>query len=143
MNMSANMPAEQIPVVYVVDDDTALREALSSLFRSVDLRVKTFATAAEFLQFPRPEEPSCLVLDVSMPGLSGPDFQSELNKASVHIPIVFMTGHRDHTVTAQAMKAGAIEFLPKPFRDQDMLDAVQTGIARDRARRQGASGIST
>lgn len=140
--MNTHVPAEPKPIVYVVDDDTALCEALSSLFRSVDLRVKTFATAAEFLQFSLPEEPSCLVLDVSLPGLSGLDFQSELNKAKVHIPIVFMTGHRDLPMTVQAMKAGAVEFLPKPFRDQDMLDAVRTGIERDRARRQSASGIS-
>jgi FixJ family two-component response regulator len=143
MNTSASTPAEHAPVVYVVDDDIALREALSSLFRSVDLRVRTFGTAAEFLQFSLPEEPSCLVLDVSLPGLSGLDFQSELKKANVQIPIVFMTGHRDLPMTAQAMAAGAVEFLPKPFRDQDMLDAVQMGIARDRARRRSTSKIST
>jgi len=135
-NISAGTPAEQPPVVYVVDDDVALCEALASLFRSVDLRVKTFGTAAEFLRSPLPEEPSCLVLDVSLPGQSGLDFQSELNKAKVHIPIVFMTGHRDPPMTAQAMAAGAVEFLPKPFRDQDMLDAVHAGIERDRARRR-------
>ena len=135
--ISAGTPAEQPPVVYVVDDDVALCEALASLFRSVDLRVKTFGTAAEFLRSALPEEPSCLVLDVSLPGQSGLDFQSELNKAKVHIPIVFMTGHGDIPMTVKAMKAGAIEFLPKPFRDQDMLDAVRHGLERDRARREG------
>ncbi|MFZ2067506.1 MAG: response regulator transcription factor [Xanthobacteraceae bacterium] len=126
-------------MVFVIDDDAALREALSSLFRSVGLQVKAFATAPEFLQIKLPEGPTCLVLDVRLPGLSGLDFQAELTRAKIDIPIVFMTGHGDIPMTVRAMKAGAVEFLPKPFRDQDMLDAVQTGLERDRGRRKNAS----
>jgi len=129
---------EAQPIVFVIDDDDSLREALSSLFRSVGLQVKTFASASEFLQFKLPDTPTCLVLDVRLPGLSGLDFQTELAKAHVDIPIVFMTGHGDIPMTVRAMKAGAVEFLPKPFRDQDMLDAVQIGLERDRSRRKNA-----
>ena len=129
-------PAELQPMVFVIDDDADLREALSSLFRSVGLQVKAFATAPEFLQIKLPEGPTCLVLDVRLPGLSGLDFQAELTRAKIDIPIVFMTGHGDIPMTVRAMKAGAVEFLPKPFRDQDMLDAVQTGLERDRRRRK-------
>jgi FixJ family two-component response regulator len=129
---------EPQPIVFVIDDDASLREALSSLFRSVGLQVKTFASASEFLQFKLPDNPTCLVLDVRLPGLSGLDFQTELAKARVDIPIVFMTGHGDIPMTVRAMKAGAVEFLPKPFRDQDMLDAVQIGLERDRSRRKNA-----
>jgi FixJ family two-component response regulator len=132
-------PAELQPMVFVIDDDADLREALSSLFRSVGLQVKAFATAPEFLQIKLPEGPTCLVLDVRLPGLSGLDFQAELTRAKIDIPIVFMTGHGDIPMTVRAMKAGAVEFLPKPFRDQDMLDAVQTGLERDRRRRKNAS----
>lgn len=132
-------PAELQPMVFVIDDDADLREALSSLFRSVGLQVKAFATAPEFLQIKLPEGPTCLVLDVRLPGLSGLDFQAELTRAKIDIPIVFMTGHGDIPMTVRAMKAGAVEFLPKPFRDQDMLDAVQTGLERDRRRRKDAS----
>jgi FixJ family two-component response regulator len=124
------------PLVFVIDDDASLREALSRLFRSVGLQVKTFASAPEFLQHKLTDGPSCLVLDVRLPGLSGLDFQSELAKANIDIPIVFMTGHGDIPMTVRAMKAGAVEFLPKPFRDQDMLDAVQVGLERDRNRRK-------
>jgi FixJ family two-component response regulator len=131
-------PAEPQPMVLVIDDDASLREALAYLFRSVGLQVKTFASAPEFLQFNLPEGPSCLVLDVRLPGLSGLDFQSELAKANIDIPIVFMSGHGDIPMTVRAMKAGAVEFLPKPFRDQDMLDAVQAGLERDRSRRKSA-----
>ena len=125
-------------VVFVIDDDALLRDALSRLFRSIGLQVVTFASAPEFLNHKLPPNPSCLVLDVRLPGLSGIDFQSELAKANIDIPIVFMTGHGDIPMSVRAMKAGAIEFLPKPFRDQDMLDAVQEGLARDRARRKFA-----
>lgn len=131
-------PAELEPTVFVIDDDADLREALSSLFRSVGLQVKALATAPEFLQIKLPEGPTCLVLDVRLPGLSGLDFQAELTRAKIDIPIVFMTGHGDIPMTVRAMKAGAVEFLPKPFRDQDMLDAVQTGLERDRGRRKNA-----
>ena len=134
--------AELQQVVFVVDDDSGLREALSSLFRSVGLQVKAYASAAEFLQSKRPDRPSCMVLDVRLPGLSGLDFQAELAKANIRIPIVFMTGHGDIPMTVRAMKAGAVEFLPKPFRDQDMLDAVQTGLEIDRDRRRHAAEIS-
>jgi FixJ family two-component response regulator len=134
--------AEQQQVVFVVDDDSGLREALSSLFRSVGLQVKTYASAAEFLQSKLPDGPSCMVLDVRLPGLSGLDFQAELTKANIRIPIVFMTGYGDIPMTVRAMKAGAVEFLPKPFRDQDMLDAVQTGLEIDRDRRRHAADLS-
>jgi FixJ family two-component response regulator len=134
--------AEQQQVVFVVDDDSGLREALSSLFRSVGLQVKTYASATEFLQSKLPDKPSCMVLDVRLPGLSGLDFQAELAKANIRIPIVFMTGHGDIPMTVRAMKAGAVEFLPKPFRDQDMLDAVQAGLEIDRDRRRHAADLS-
>jgi len=137
-----NARAEQQPVVLVIDDDAGVREALSSLFRSVGLQVKTYASAAEFLQSKLPDGPSCMVLDVRLPGLSGLDFQAELAKANIRIPIVFMTGHGDIPMTVRAMKAGAVEFLPKPFRDQDMLDAVQTGLEIDRDRRRHAADLS-
>ncbi len=133
-----NAAADAQAVVFVIDDDEGLRAALSSLFRSVGLQVKAFGSAAEFLQFKLPDGPACLVLDVRLPGVSGLDFQSELAKANIDIPIVFMTGHGDIPMTVRAMKAGAVEFLPKPFRDQDMLDAVQIGLERDRGRRKSA-----
>ena len=129
---------EQQGVVFVIDDDALLRDALSRLFRSIGLQVVTFASGPEFLNHKLPPSPSCLVLDVRLPGLSGIDFQSELAKADIDIPIVFMTGHGDIPMSVRAMKSGAIEFLPKPFRDQDILDAVQEGLARDRARRKFA-----
>ena len=138
MSTAMSARAEPQSIVYVIDDDAALREALSSLFRSVGLEVKVFASASEFLHGKLPDVPTCLVLDVRLPGVSGLDFQSELAKASVDIPIVFMTGHGDIPMTVRAMKAGAVEFLPKPFRDQDMLDAVQAGLERDRNRRRTA-----
>jgi FixJ family two-component response regulator len=137
-----NTQAESQPVVFVIDDDASLREGLSSLFRSVGLQVKAFGSAHEFLQGKAPDGPSCLVLDVRLPGVSGLDFQSELARAKIHIPIVFMTGHGDIPMTVRAMKAGAVEFLPKPFRDQDMLDAVQAGLEQDRNRRRTASDTS-
>jgi FixJ family two-component response regulator len=130
------------PVVFVIDDDVSVREALSSLFRSVGLRVELFDSAAEFLRAALPEVACCLVLDVRLPGRSGLDFQAELVKANIHIPIVFMTGHGDIPMTVKAMKAGAVEFLTKPFRDQDMLDAVQLAFARDRARRENDRATS-
>ena len=133
---------DQQGVVFVIDDDALLRDALSRLFRSIGLQVVTFASAPEFLNHKLPPSPSCLVLDVRLPGQSGIDFQSELVKADIDIPIVFMTGHGDIPMSVRAMKAGAIEFLPKPFRDQDILDAVQEGLARDRTRRQRAIDVS-
>ncbi len=121
--------------VFVVDDDASLREALKSLLRSVGLRVEVFGSGADFLKIKLPNDAACLVLDVRLPGLSGLDFQSELAKANIHIPIIFITGHGDIPMTVRAMKAGAVEFLTKPFRDQDLLDAVQIALERDRARR--------
>lgn len=128
--------SDKSAVVFVIDDDPSVREALSSLFRSVGLEVELFVSAAEFLRTARPDAVSCLVLDVRLPGSSGLDFQVDLAKANIHIPIVFMTGHGDIPMTVKAMKAGAVEFLTKPFRDQDMLDAVQLAFSRDRARRE-------
>jgi FixJ family two-component response regulator len=124
------------PVVFVIDDDPSMRESLSNLFRSVGLEAQTFASGAEFLKSKPADAPSCLVLDVRLPGLSGLDFQSELAKSDIRTPIVFMTGHGDIPMTVRAMKAGAVEFLTKPFRDQDMLDAVQAALDRDRSRRE-------
>jgi len=124
------------PTVFVVDDDAAVREALSSLIRSVDLAVETFGSAAEFLRAKLPDAPSCLVLDVRLPGVSGLDFQGELARSGSHIPVIFVTGHGDIPMTVKAMKAGAVEFLTKPFRDQDMLDAIQVALERDRTRRE-------
>ena len=124
------------PTVFVVDDDASVREALKSLLRSVDLEVETFGSAAEFLRAQLPDAPSCLVLDVRLPGVSGLDFQGELAKSGIHIPIIFVTGHGDIPMTVKAMKAGAVEFLTKPFRDQDMLDAIQVALERDRQRRE-------
>jgi FixJ family two-component response regulator len=131
--------------VYVVDDDAPLRDALSSLFRSVGLQVEPFASASELLQGKLPQTPGCLVLDIRLPGVSGLDFQAHLANAGIHMPIVFMTGHGDIPMSVRAMKAGAIDFLTKPFRDQDMLDAVFAALERDRKRwqsDQAAAAIS-
>jgi FixJ family two-component response regulator len=132
----------QEPTVLIVDDDKSLREALRNLFDSVGLKVELFGSAAEFLHRKLPDAPSCLVLDVRLPGLSGLDFQSELAKANIFIPIVIMTGHGDIPMSVRAMKAGAVDFLTKPFRDQDMLDAVARAIERDRVRREGDKAVS-
>jgi FixJ family two-component response regulator len=126
-------------MVFVIDDDQSIREAVQSLIRSVGLSVQAFASAHEFLQSRRPDVPACLILDVRMPGLSGLDLQRELAAANIHIPIVFITGHGDIPMSVRAMKAGAVEFLTKPFRDQDLLDAIQQALERDRhARSQQA-----
>ena len=122
--------------VFVVDDDEAIREALKSLISSVGLDVETFASAREFLQRRGADEPGCLVLDVRLPGLSGLDLQSELANANIHTPIIFITGHGDIPMTVRAMKAGAVEFLTKPFREQDLLDAIQQALERDRTARE-------
>jgi FixJ family two-component response regulator len=129
-------------VVFVIDDDASMRTSLSSLFRSVGLKVEVFDSAADFLKVGRPDAASCLVLDVRLPGVSGLDFQAELAKANIQIPIVFITGHGDIPMTVKAMKAGAVEFLTKPFREQDLLDAVRLGLERDRARRAGEAILS-
>jgi FixJ family two-component response regulator len=130
---------EVAEMVFVIDDDESIREALNSLIRSVGLKVATFASAQEFLQSPRPDVPACLILDVRMPGLSGLDLQRDLAEANIQIPIIFITGHGDIPMSVRAMKAGAVEFLTKPFRDQDLLDAIQQALERDRhARAQNA-----
>jgi FixJ family two-component response regulator len=128
--------AGEEPTVFVVDDDESMREALRSLFRSVKLRVETFGSTADFLRSKLADVASCLVLDVRLPGISGLDFQAELAKVNINIPIIFMTGHGDIPMSVKAMKAGAIDFLTKPFRDQDMLDAVASALERDRNRRK-------
>lgn len=128
--------AEQEPIVFVVDDDAAVRNAMDSLIRSVGLKVRTFVSANEFLRTKLPGVPSCLVLDVRMPGMSGLDLHRELAKAHIQIPVIFITGHGDVPMAVRVMKAGAVEFLTKPFRDQDLLDSIQEAIQRDRIARQ-------
>jgi FixJ family two-component response regulator len=129
-------------IVFIVDDDAAMRETLGSLFRSVGLRVELFGSAREFGQFKVPDAASCLVLDIRLPGVSGLDFQTELAKADIRIPIIFMTGHGDIPMSVQAMKAGAIDFLAKPFRDQEMLDAVVRALERDQKRRDSEKVVA-
>jgi RNA polymerase sigma factor (sigma-70 family) len=124
------------PIVYVVDDDPDVREGLSDLFQSVGLGSEVFGSATEFLKKKLPDQVSCLILDVRLPGLSGLDFQSELAAAQIKIPIIFITGHGDIPMTVKAMKAGAVEFLTKPVREQDLLDAVRSALERDRSRRE-------
>jgi FixJ family two-component response regulator len=124
----------EIATVIIVDDDPDIRDSLRSLLRSVGLEVKALESLPEFLELSRPEGPTCLVLDVRLPGRSGLDFQRELLAADIRIPIIFITGHGDIRMSVQAMKSGALEFLTKPFRDQDLLDAIQVGLARDRER---------
>jgi len=121
-------------IVYIIDDDESLREGLKRLFRSVGLRSEGYPSGREFLESNIPDIPSCILLDVRMPGLSGLDFQAELKNADIHVPVVFMTGHGDIPMTVRAMKAGAVEFLTKPFRDQEILDAVQLSLKKDRER---------
>jgi FixJ family two-component response regulator len=128
-------------MVVVVDDDDGVRRALANLFHSVDLNVQVFGSAAEMLQNKLPDVASCLVLDIRLPGLSGLDLQSELARAGIHIPIIFVTGHGDIPMTVRAMKGGAIDFLTKPFRDQDLLDSVAAAIGRDRRRREAEKTI--
>jgi FixJ family two-component response regulator len=134
-------PPAGAAVVYVIDDDGSLRAALDSLFRSVGLATRLYASAQEFLDAPRSDEPGCLVLDVRLPGLSGLDFQAKLGETDIRMPVIVMTGHGDIPMTVRAMKAGAVDFLTKPFRDQDMLDAVAMAIARDRESRAESRGL--
>jgi FixJ family two-component response regulator len=126
------MMTQADPTIVVIDDDPAIREALGGLLRSIGLQVRLLASVSEFLETGRPLGPTCLVLDVRLPGRSGLDFQRELSEATIHLPIIFITGHGDIPMSVQAMKGGAIEFLTKPFRDQDLLDAIQLGLERDR-----------
>jgi FixJ family two-component response regulator len=134
------MPAA-VPTVFVIDDDDLVRTAIQGMLKSVGLRSETFRTPQEFLRSNRPETPSCLVLDVRLPGVNGLDFQRELSDAGVRIPIIFITGHGDIPMTVKAMKSGAVEFLTKPFRDQDLLDAINQGLDRDRLARQQQSEL--
>ena len=136
-------PAGAKPIVLVVEDDASMRRALSNLFRSVGLEVEAFGSASEILLSELPDVASCLVLDVRLPGLSGLDFQTELAKAKNQIPIIFMTGHGDIPMSVRAMKAGAMDFLTKPFRQQEMLDAVSMAIERDRQRRKDEKVVSS
>jgi RNA polymerase sigma factor (sigma-70 family) len=129
-------------VVFIVDDDASVRDALKRLIRSVGLRVELFGSAREFLQRGRPDVPSCLVLDVRLPGIGGLDLQRQLADANVQTPIIFITAHGDIPMSVRAMKAGAVEFLTKPFRDQDLLDAIQIALERDRARLQREAEIA-
>src|SRR5499427_10013069 len=134
--------AEAISTVIGIDDDTAIRESIGALLRSVGLHAKLFASVDEFLKAGRADGPACLVLDVRLPGRSGLDFQRELAAANIHLPIIFITGYGDIPMSVTAMKGGAIEFLTKPFRDQDLLDAIQLGISRDRARRDNEEALA-
>jgi FixJ family two-component response regulator len=134
--------SEEQSVVFVVDDDPSVREALASLLRSVGLEVYSFGSAQEFVRSKRPDAPGCLVLDVRLPGRSGLDFQRELAESGIHLPIVFITGHGDIPMSVRAIKAGAIEFLTKPFHDQELLDAIQLGIERDRTRRRDEAALA-
>jgi FixJ family two-component response regulator len=126
---------EPAPAVFVVDDDPSVRRAIKRLVESVGLQVEPLGSAQEFLQAKRPDAPSCLVLDIRLPGISGLEFQRELAYANIHIPIIFISAHGDIAMTVRAMKAGAVEFLTKPFRDQDLLDAIQQALQRDNTRR--------
>src|SRR5712672_4073636 len=129
------------PTVFVVDDDAGVRASIQGLLKSVDLRSECFGTPQEFLRSKRPDGPSCLVLDVRLPGVNGLDFQHELADAGIRIPIIFITGHGDIPMTVKAMKSGAVEFLTKPFRDQDLLDAINQALERDRLARQQQSEL--
>jgi FixJ family two-component response regulator len=124
------------PTVFIIDDDAAVRASIQGLLKSVGLRSESFANPDDFLRRRRSDGPSCLVLDVRLPGVSGLDFQNKLRDADFHIPIIFITGHGDIPMTVKAMKSGAVEFLTKPFRDQDLLDAIQQALARDRVTRE-------
>jgi FixJ family two-component response regulator len=132
----------ETPIVLIVDDDSSVREALGRLFRSVDLEPKLFASVAELMRHKFPDAPSCLVLDIRLPGVSGLDFQTQLVEANIHVPIIMMTGHGDIPMSVRAMKGGAVDFLMKPFRDQDMLDAVAQAIERDRKRRDNDKALA-
>jgi FixJ family two-component response regulator len=133
---------ERQPLVFVIDDDASTRETLSSLLRSVGRKVQLFASAEEFLSFKRPDTDSCLVLDVRLRGIGGLDFQRKLSDSGISVPIIFITGHGDIQMSVSAMKAGAVEFLTKPFRDQDLLDAIHVALEKDRERRQRGAEVA-
>jgi FixJ family two-component response regulator len=140
--MNRPLATTEHPIIFVVDDDESMRDALGSLFRSVGLKAEMFGSAADLLQSKLPDVASCLVLDVRLPGLSGLDFQAKLTEANIRIPIIFMTGHGDIPMSVKAIKAGAIDFLTKPFREQEMLDAVSQALAHDRQRRLDERRVS-
>jgi FixJ family two-component response regulator len=133
----------QLSIVFVIDDDDSVRRALRRLIGSVGLQVELFGSVHEFLERERPDIPSCMILDIRLPGMSGLDFQRRLAETKVHIPIIFITGHGDIPMTVRAMKAGAVEFLTKPFNDQDLLDAIHHALERDRVRRQREAEVAT
>ncbi len=133
---------EQQPVVFIIDDDPSMRAALSDLLSSVGLDSRAFPSTEEFLRTERPDAPGCLVLDVRLPGRSGLEFQRDLVRSGITLPIIFLTAHGDVPMSVRAMKAGAIEFLTKPFRDQELLDAIQAGVERDRAQRRESDLVS-
>jgi len=139
---SSGSTKEEQPVVFVIDDDASVREALPDLLRSVGLATQSFGTTQEFLQSKRIDAPGCIVLDIRLPGMSGLDFQRTLAEVSIQLPVIFITGHGDISMSVRAIKSGAIEFLTKPVREQELLDAVQAGIERDRARRQKAKLVA-
>ena len=136
------MKAAAVPTVFVIDDDGGMRQAIQDLVESVGLRVEAFATGEEFLKRPRTADPSCLVLDVRLPQMSGLEFQQKLAELGVRIPIIFITAHGDIPMSVRALKSGAVEFLTKPFRDQDLLDAIQQALQRDRAAREQLADIN-
>ena len=140
--MQKKLEALPTSVVFVIDDDVSVRAAIGSLIRSVGLRAEVFASVPEFLAHKRSSTTSCLIIDVRLPGVSGLEFQSELTKANAEIPIIFITGHGDIPMTVKAMKAGAVEFLTKPFRDQDLLDAVQAALERARVKEEKDRAVS-
>jgi len=140
--MNKPLATTEQPIIFVVDDDQSMRDALGSLFRSVGLKVEMFGSAADLLKSKLPDVASCLVLDVRLPGLSGLDFQSKLAEANIRIPIIFMTGHGDIPMSVKAIKAGAIDFLTKPFREQEMVDAVSQALVHDRQRRLDERRVS-
>jgi FixJ family two-component response regulator len=136
------MTAAAVPTVFVIDDDDLVRKSIQGMLKSVGLRSETFGTPHEFLRNKRSDGPSCLILDVRLPGVSGLDFQRELSDAGVRIPIIFITGHGDIPMSVRAMKSGAVEFLTKPFRDQDLLDAIHQALDRDRVTRQQQNEVA-
>jgi FixJ family two-component response regulator len=134
--------AREQPVVFIIDDDASVRRGLEDLLRSVGLAVESFGSAQEFLARKRPDAPGCIVLDVRLPGASGLEFQRVLAESSIHLPVIFISGHGDIPMSVRAIKSGALEFLPKPIKEQELLDAVQAGIERDRVRRQEAKLVA-
>jgi FixJ family two-component response regulator len=142
MSPSATAVTADKPVVFIIDDDASVRDGLEDLLRSVGLAVESFASTQEFLQSKRPDAPACIVLDVRLPGPSGLEFQRTLTKSKILLPVVFISGHGDIAMSVQAIKAGAVDFLTKPIHEQKLLDAIQMGIDRDRARREGEKDVA-